>query len=52
MVIIWNAEKKTGYGFRQGSKIKWPATHVRVVLVCKEYRGLPYYIVTAYPELL
>lgn len=52
LAITWHAGTKTGYGFRQGSQIKWPATHVRIVLVCKEFRGLPYYILTAYPELL
>ncbi|ARJ43159.1 hypothetical protein B1H58_14720 [Pantoea alhagi] len=52
LVITWNAGTKVGYGFRRGSKIKWPVNHVRVVLVCKEYLGKPYFILTAYPELL
>ncbi|PNS09878.1 hypothetical protein COO59_20470, partial [Mixta theicola] len=52
LAITWYAGTKIGYGFRQGSKIKWPVNHVRIVLVCKEYRGKPYYIVSAYPELL
>lgn len=52
LVITWHAGTKVGYGFRQGSKIKWPVNHVRIVLVYKEYRDKPYYIVSAYPELL
>ena len=52
LVIIWDAGTKVGYGFRQGSKIKSPVNHVKIVLKLQEYRGKPYYIVTAYPELL
>ncbi|WP_418304155.1 RNase A-like domain-containing protein [Pantoea alhagi] len=52
LVIIWDAGTKVGYGFRQGSKIKWPVNHVKIVLKLQEYRRMPYYIVTAYPELL
>ncbi|ARJ43161.1 hypothetical protein B1H58_14735 [Pantoea alhagi] len=50
--IFWDAGTKVGYGFRQGSKIKWPVNQVKVVLKREEFRGMPYFILTAYPELL
>ncbi|WP_276308258.1 RNase A-like domain-containing protein [Mixta theicola] len=49
--MIWDAGTQVGYGFRQGSQIKWPVSRVQIMLVSKEYQGKPYYILTAYPFL-
>ncbi|GLR10552.1 hypothetical protein COO59_19390 [Mixta theicola] len=50
--FTWNAGTKVGYGFRQGSQSRWTVSHVRIVLKRQQFRDKPYFILTAYPELL
>lgn len=50
--LTWDAGTTVGYGIRQGSRIRQPVSHVRIVLKRLEYRGKPYFILTAYPKIL
>ena len=48
--LTWQARTVVGYGFRQGSKNRFEAYSVRIVLHRKVFNGKPYYLLTSYPS--